>query len=142
MRRAEDVALLPGAGAAVRRLNDAGVPVFVVTNQRGVALGHITLQDVEAVNERVSQLLAQEGAHVDSYYVFLTPKGCVAVAKPRPGLLLQAAREHPEIDLSQSAMIGNAMSDVAAGRAAGTATILLDPRCPPSRRARAMSPRT
>jgi D-glycero-D-manno-heptose 1,7-bisphosphate phosphatase len=47
--------------------------------------------------------------------------------KPRPGLLLQAAREHPEIDLSRSTMIGNQMSDVVAGQAVGTTTILLDP---------------
>jgi D-glycero-D-manno-heptose 1,7-bisphosphate phosphatase len=68
VNKPEDFNLLPGAAAAVARLNRAGIPVVVVTNQGGIALGYLTEDDLAAIHERMAKLLATEGAHVDALY--------------------------------------------------------------------------
>ena len=132
----DHVRLLPGAARAIRRLNEAGVPVFVVSNQSGVARGMFTEQDLRRVHEQVERLLAQEGARLDDAYYcpYLDGEGAAVEAyrrasdlrKPEPGMLIRAAREHA-VDLSRSWMIGDAGSDVEAGRRAGCRTVLVDP---------------
>ena len=132
IRRVEDVRLLPKAAQAVKRLNEADWLVIVVSNQSGVARGLLTERDVAATNQRMTELLAAEGAKVDGvYYCPHLPEGSVPnyarvcdCRKPRPGLLLEAAREH-DIDLAHSVMIGDAPRDAEAGIAAGTHAILL-----------------
>jgi D-glycero-D-manno-heptose 1,7-bisphosphate phosphatase len=119
-----EVRLLPGAAAAVRRLNEAGIPVLVVTNQRGIALGRMTEADLAAVHRRLAELLAAEGARVDAWYHCPHDRGECDCRKPEPGMLLRAAREHG-VDLERSVMIGDAESDVEAGRRAGARTVLL-----------------
>ena len=109
----QQVALIPGAAQAIRRANDAGVHVIVVTNQSGIARGLLTTQDYEAVHRRMVELLANEGAHIDDAYFcphhpeFSGPCEC-----RKPGTLLfeQAAARHG-IDLSQSAFIGDHWRD-------------------------------
>ncbi len=115
--------LLPGAAYAVRRLNLAGVLVVIVTNQRGVATGSMTIDDVNAVNGRLVDLLAASGAHVDAVYVCPHGEGDCGCRKPLPGLLHLAASDHPTIELSRSVLIGDSESDIGAGVAAGVATI-------------------
>src|SRR3954453_10440930 len=95
--RAGELALLRGAAAAVRRLNEAGAWVGVVTNQRGVALGLMSEADVDGVHARLRELLAAEGAHVDGIWTCPHAEGACDCRKPQPGILLQAQREHPEI---------------------------------------------
>ncbi len=118
------VELLPGAGEAIGRLNAAGVPVVVVTNQRGVALGHMTEADLSAVHRRLDELLAREGARVDRYEHCPHEKDSCACRKPRTLMLERAARSLA-VDPADGAMIGDAASDVAAGRAVGATTIRL-----------------
>jgi D-glycero-D-manno-heptose 1,7-bisphosphate phosphatase len=128
----EQVRLIPGAADAVRRLNDAGMLVVVVTNQAGVARGYFPESRVAEVHAHLSALLAECGAKIDAY--FYCPHhptegiGAYRVAcecrKPRPGLLLTAARELG-IDLSRSWMIGDKLCDVSAGEAAGCRTLLV-----------------
>lgn len=130
VRRAGDLQLLPGAGTAVRRLNEAGVRVLVVTNQRGVARGLMTEPDLDLVHARLEGLLRGYGAHLDGVYTCLHAESTCACRKPLPGLLLRAARER-DLDLSQAVMVGDADSDVAAGQAAGVATIRLADRTDP-----------
>jgi len=128
----EQVQLLPGAARAVRMLREAGFRIVVVTNQSGVARGLLTELDLAAVNDRLRELLADEGAHIDAlYYCPYHPEGTVAAyrrestwRKPNPGMLLQAA-EDLCIDLSRSWMVGDSVRDVVAGRRAGCRTILL-----------------
>ena len=128
---AEQVRLLPGAADAVRRLNEAGVLVVVVTNQAGVARGYFPESRVAEVHERLSTLLA-EHVRIDAYFhcphhptegvgVYRVECEC---RKPKPGLLLAAAREL-DIDLARSWMIGDKPSDAEAGAAAGCRTILV-----------------
>jgi len=117
--------LLPGAAAAVGRLNDAGVFVVLVTNQRGIARGLLT-PDVHAqVMSRLAESLAAGGARLDAAYVCPHEEGRCDCRKPAPGLLLRAAREHARIDLARAVTVGDSESDVLAGAAAGTATIRL-----------------
>lgn len=120
-----DLVLLPGAADAVRRLNQAGVFVVLVTNQRGIARGLVSLDAYTGVMERLTRELAAAGAHLDAVYMCPHEKDTCDCRKPAPGLLLRAARAHPGIDLSDAVTVGDAESDIAAGQAAGTRTIRL-----------------
>ena len=119
----DDVKLLPDAGQAVRRLNEAGLMVVLVSNQRGVARGLLSMDDVTTVNTQLVTLLGAVSARIDAIYVCPHDKEMCACRKPLPGLIHLAAKNHPTIELSKSIMIGDSESDVAAGIAAGTATI-------------------
>jgi len=121
----DELVLLPGAATAIRRLNEAGIPVAVVTNQRGIALGRMTKADLEAVHARLDRVLAAEGARVDA--IFHCPHEKDACGCRKPGtVMLEWAREHLGLaSLSGTVMIGDALSDVQAGRAVGARTVLL-----------------
>lgn len=126
------VRLIPGAADAVRKLNDAGALVIVVTNQSGVARGYFPEANVALVHERLSVLLAECGARIDAFYYcphhategVKTYRVACECRKPKPGMLLTASREH-SIDLTQSWMIGDKPCDAEAGAAAGCRTILV-----------------
>ena len=128
----EDFQLLPGAAAAIRRLNEAGLPVVVVTNQGSVALEYLTLDELGRIHDAMDTLLAAEGAHVDAVYAALTyPSGTIPeltreshYRKPSPGMLEQA-RDDLGIDLARSTMVGDATTDILAGQRAGCRTILV-----------------
>jgi histidinol-phosphate phosphatase family protein len=84
----DQVRLIPGAAAAVKKINDAGVPAIVVTNQSGIARGIFTVADYEAVRMHFESLLAAHGAHIDaSYYCPHHPAspGFATVESRRPG---------------------------------------------------------
>jgi D-glycero-D-manno-heptose 1,7-bisphosphate phosphatase len=121
----DQVEILDGAAGAIRRLNEAGIWVGIVTNQRGVALGRMTSADLDVVHERLFSRLASAEAHVDAVYVCPHEQGTCACRKPLPGLLLQAQQDVGDIDFSQAAIIGDSLSDIQAGRAVGTRTVLL-----------------
>lgn len=123
--RPEDLELLPGAAEAVRMLNDAGIKVAVVTNQRCVALGLVDDAGMRAIHDRLqSQLRRQAGAHVDAIRVCPHADGECTCRKPLPGMLEEMA-EAFGIDAAHSVMIGDATTDVEAGRAFGARTIQL-----------------
>jgi D-glycero-D-manno-heptose 1,7-bisphosphate phosphatase len=122
-------------GRALRRLNQAGTPVFVVTNQRGVARGRMTLDDVAMVNDVLQRRLRRFGAHVDAFYVCPHEVGACSCRKPSPGLLLQAERDHPGLRLDRAVMVGDSESDVGAGLAVGAYAIRLGPPGTPTRAA-------
>lgn len=122
----DELALIPGAAQAVAKLNTLGIPVVVVTNQSGIGRGYYGFEEFDIVMVRMTELLAEEGAHLDAVYV--SPhheKGQGAFAhpdhperKPNAGMLDRAAREHG-LDLLNSWMIGDKESDLEAGRRAG-----------------------
>jgi D-glycero-D-manno-heptose 1,7-bisphosphate phosphatase len=123
--RPEDVVVLPGAAQAVRELNDAGVHVAVVTNQRCLSLGLLDEPGLQAVNAAVADALARAGAHVDAWYhcPHGLDDGCPC-RKPLPGMLLDALRD-AGAQPSEAVMVGDSASDVEAGRAAGVRTVRL-----------------
>lgn len=132
------VVLIQGAASAVASFRGLGFKVVVVTNQGGVARGKYTEADVEAVHERINELVRHTTrAWIDRfYYCPFHPDAVLAPyrrehpwRKPQPGMLLQASRDL-DIDLAHSWMIGDQPRDVAAGLAAGCRTILLDPSAP------------
>lgn len=122
-----DLVLLPGAADAVRRLNQAGAFVVLVTNQRGIARGVVSPDAHTRIMDRLTEELASAGARIDAAYVCPHEASC-GCRKPAPGLLLRAARAHPRIDLSDAVIVGDAESDIATGLAAGTRTIRLTAR--------------
>jgi D-glycero-D-manno-heptose 1,7-bisphosphate phosphatase len=131
-QRVEELALLPGVGEAVRRINELGLLAIVVTNQPGVAKGKCSLSALGAINERLERELALAGAHLDGIYQCLHHPEALReeyrvvceCRKPKAGLLVRAAREHG-VGLNESFMIGDGLTDVLAGRAAGCRTVLL-----------------
>jgi D-glycero-D-manno-heptose 1,7-bisphosphate phosphatase len=124
--------LLPQVGEAIALINAMGMKAVVVSNQPGIARNNFPEKTLEEIDRRMTQDLAARGAHVDAiYYCRHHPEGTnreYAVdcdcRKPRPGLLLQAAREM-DIDLSASYMVGDGLTDMQAGRNAGCKTILV-----------------
>ena len=114
---------LPGVAEAIALLNRAGFRVIVVSNQRCVAKGILTIGELDSIHQRMCRELAAMGAQLDGIYYCpheeQPPCGC---RKPEPGMLFAAAHEH-EVDLSSSWMIGDSEKDVEAGRSAGCRTM-------------------
>jgi D-glycero-D-manno-heptose 1,7-bisphosphate phosphatase len=126
------VRVLPRTAAAVARLNAAGIPALMATNQAGIARGYFSAETLAEINAEVVRQLAAEGARLDGLYVcthhptaggppYRQLCGC---RKPKPGLLHRAAEELG-LDLSRSVMVGDKPSDVEAGQAAGGASVLV-----------------
>jgi D-glycero-D-manno-heptose 1,7-bisphosphate phosphatase len=127
LARPDQVRLLPGAGDAIRRLNDARVPVIVVTNQSGIARGLFTTEAYERVHKRLVELLARDGAHIDAAY--MCPHhpdftGDCECRKPGTLLFRLAAAEH-DLDLARSVFIGDRWRDVEPARAFAGRGILI-----------------
>jgi D,D-heptose 1,7-bisphosphate phosphatase len=119
---------IAGAPAAIKRLNESGYFVFVVTNQAGVARGFYTEAGVHAFHAWLQQELRGAGAHIDAFYYcphhpeFGSPCSC---RKPEPGMLLKARAEWP-VKWPQSFLIGDKDSDLASARNAGIEGYLFD----------------
>jgi D,D-heptose 1,7-bisphosphate phosphatase len=120
---------LEGSDRAIKRLNDLGYYVFIVTNQAGVARGLYQTADIERLHAYINKTLMERGAHIDAfYYCPHHPdfgdgeyrQNC-ACRKPNPGMMLQAMNEWP-VDLSRSFMIGDKDTDMQAAEAAGIPT--------------------
>jgi len=124
--------LLPGVASAIRQLNERNIPVVVVTNQSGLARGYFPPELLLAVHEKMTTLLVEQGAHVDGIYV--CPHHPEAkkeeyrlnceCRKPKPGLLLQAAREMG-LDLAGSFVVGDRWSDLKTAAACGAVPLLV-----------------
>lgn len=108
--------IFPFAAAAIRRLNEAGLPVVVVTNQSGVGRGYFPESLVHSVNELMKKDLAATGARIDAvYYCPHTSADRCDCRKPMPGLLQLAAREH-SLDLPRSFFVGDRYGDIELAR--------------------------
>ena len=117
--------LIPTVAEGIRRLNEAGMPVIVVTNQSGIARGRFNEKRLGEIHDRLRQLLAEKGARIDD--IFFCPHmpdaGC-RCRKPAPGMLLDAAEKHG-IDLNESFVIGDRMMDVELAHGVGAKAVLV-----------------
>ncbi len=110
IRRWEEFRLLPEAVSWIRLFKAAGYLVIVLTNQRGIALGLYTHDDLHALHEKMLAELAAHGAVLDDIFYCPHEEGACACRKPRPGLVLEAQRKW-DIDLSASLLIGDSDRD-------------------------------
>jgi D-glycero-D-manno-heptose 1,7-bisphosphate phosphatase len=115
----------PFAATAIRRLNEAGLPVIVVTNQSGVARGFFPESLIGRMHEKMVEELAAGGAHVDGMYYcpHIRDDQC-SCRKPLPGMLEQAAREH-NLEISGSVLVSDRYNDIQMGHENGCRTILV-----------------
>ena len=128
----EQLKLMPGASLAIKKLHSAGYQVVIISNQPGIAKGHLSQATFDKIREKMHAELAKDGATVDDeYYCFHHPEAIIPrfrtscdCRKPKPGMLLKAAHEMG-IDLSLSWFIGDNLSDIKAGKNAGCRTILI-----------------
>lgn len=135
LRNTDDFELLPGVAEAIRLINASGYLAVVATNQPVIARGEVSLNDLEAIHNKMETELGREGAYLDAIY--FCPhhphkgyKGEIPelkidcdCRKPKPGMLFKAA-EDLNIDLAQSYMIGDSDNDVQAGLNAGCRGII------------------
>lgn len=132
IRELEKLELIPGAARVIRAMNEAQVPVILITNQSGPARGYYPESWITTLHDRLTTLLAEQGARLDAiYYCPHLPDGTVPelsyrcdCRKPEPGMLLKAADEH-DLDLERSFMIGDKATDVDVGKRVRANTILL-----------------
>ncbi len=120
-----DVAFIPQALPALAKIRSSPYKVVIVTNQSAVGRGLVSLEQVQGINTRIIDEIEHAGGRVDG--VFICPHAPAEhcnCRKPLPGLLLQAA-EALGLDLSRSILIGDALSDIQAGQAAGIPQIAL-----------------
>ena len=129
--RPEDVTLADGAAEAIRALRDAGFLLIAVSNQPAAAKGTTTLDDLNAVHERVVELLGD--ARIDDWrYCFHHPEGVVPeltaacdCRKPAPGMILEGAGDNGA-DLAESWLVGDSDVDIEAAERAGIRAILVE----------------
>jgi histidinol-phosphate phosphatase family protein len=124
--------LKPGVAEAINKIHRYGLLAIVISNQPDVGLGFMTLKNFTAIREKMNAELKQAGAFLDyEYYCMHHPEAVLPqykescnCHKPKPGLLLSAAKEH-DIDLAASWFVGDNLTDVEAGQSAGCHTVLL-----------------
>jgi D-glycero-D-manno-heptose 1,7-bisphosphate phosphatase len=117
--------MFPFAAKAIRRLNQAKLPVIVITNQSGIGRGYFPESLVGAVHELMTTELTKEGAHVDALYYCPHKGGDACLCrKPKPGMPERAAREHG-LDLQRSFVVGDRYGDIALARTVKARAVLV-----------------
>src|SRR6185295_2714086 len=115
LHKVEEVVIFPGVGLALKRLQDAGFLLFIVTNQSGVGRGYFTMADVEKVHAHLLKELARDGVRIEKTYIAPeAPDRPSRGRKPSPQFLFDA-RDEFGIDLSQSYLIGDKLIDLECG---------------------------
>jgi D-glycero-D-manno-heptose 1,7-bisphosphate phosphatase len=125
LRKPEEVVIFPGAAKALKKLQDAGFKLFLVTNQSGVGRGYFTMEDVEKVHAHLTSELGREGVNFEKIYVAPEhPDQPSRGRKPSPQFLFDAQDEFG-VDLSESYMIGDKLIDLECGWNAGVKKSIL-----------------
>lgn len=129
--RVEDIRYPAGAVESIRSMNEAGLPVVMVTNQAGVGRGYYSWAEFETVQESITERLAEGGAWLDGVWACAYHDDGVegfraenhSHRKPNPGMLLDAA-QRMGLNLRESWMVGDKASDIEAGLSAGAGTAI------------------
>jgi D-glycero-D-manno-heptose 1,7-bisphosphate phosphatase len=117
--------MFPFVAEAIRRFNEARLPVIVITNQSGVGRGYFAESFVKTIHDLMSEQLAMKGAHIDGFfYCPHTPQDACDCRKPKPGMLERAAREH-SLDLKRSIVVGDRYIDVELAHQIGAPGVLV-----------------
>ncbi len=136
LRKIDEFELLPGVAEAIRKINNSGYLAIVVTNQPVIARGEVSYEQLDEIHNKMETLLGAEGTYLDGLYFcphhpdkgfdgeISELKYDCECRKPKPGMLLKAARDF-NIDLSSSWMIGDGKNDILAGKNAGCKTVLI-----------------
>lgn len=131
-RSVADLEMRSGVAAAIKRANERGWLVFLVTNQPSFAKGKCTRESLEQVHARVLELLKRDGATITEAFVcFHHPEsivpgyGACECRKPSPFFIRRAAAKY-DVDLSRSWMVGDQATDIETGRAGGCKTALVE----------------
>lgn len=120
-----ELEILPGAARAVGLLCGLGLPVFIISNQQGVAKNVMTEGDLNAIDAALRDALGREaGTIAQSYYCVHLASANSEHRKPRPGMILEAARDH-NLDLARSFFVGDTDTDAQAARAGGVGHFIL-----------------
>lgn len=122
----KDFILLRDVPKAIKKLNDKGYKVVVVTNQRCIFLNLLTEDGLKKIHEKLSIELANHGAHID--YIFHCPHDLDSCdcRKPKIGMFNSAENEIGKIDKKNSFMVGDNPNDVLAGKAFGVRTVFIE----------------
>ncbi|MBA2685167.1 MAG: HAD family hydrolase [Gemmatimonadaceae bacterium] len=123
----DNVRLIPGAAAAIARINAVGMPIIVVSNQSGIGRGLFSVDEYESVRAKIDELLAAGGASVlTTYYCPHSPESAPACdcRKPGPAMYLQAAEAHG-LDLAKSWYVGDRLRDIQPAKLFGGHGILV-----------------
>jgi D-glycero-D-manno-heptose 1,7-bisphosphate phosphatase len=121
---ADDLTVFPFAGSAISIFNELGYKCYVITNQSGIAKGHFGLSALCEIHMKMSREIKAVGGKIERFYTcpHNPDDPMCECRKPKPGNILTCAKEN-DIDLSKSFMVGDAPSDIEAGRAAGCHTV-------------------
>lgn len=125
LHKVEEVEIFPGAIAALKRLQDAGFLLFIISNQSGVGRGYFTMADVEKVSEHIAAECARAGVRFEKIYIAPEhPDSPSRGRKPSPQFVLDA-RDEFDLDLSRSYIVGDKLIDLECGWNAGLKKSLL-----------------
>jgi len=125
LSRPEDVEIFPATPAGLKRLCDAGFKLFIISNQSGIGRGYFTLADVERVNQHLRRELARRGIHFEKIYLAPEkPDEPSHGRKPSPQFLFDA-RDEFGLNLADSFVIGDKLSDLECGWNAGVKKSIL-----------------
>ncbi len=116
----DEFEFLPGVVLSLEKLRKAGWQIVIVTNQPDITRGTLSMETLRAIHDKMSAIFRFDGIYVCSH----DDKDRCDCRKPKPGLILQAAREH-QIDPADSFMVGDRAKDIEAGRSAGCTTVLV-----------------
>lgn len=117
-----EVEFIPGSLEAVVNAASVGWPIMIITNQSAIGRGLLSLEVAKSINQLVIRRIEANGGRIDGLYMCPHhPKDGCSCRKPEPGLIQQAAEDF-SLDLEQSILIGDAFTDIEAGRRAGVGT--------------------
>lgn len=121
----EDFVIIKGVCESVKRLNDKGFLIIVVTNQSGISRDYFTHEDLSRIHHKMKEEFLSFGAKIDDiFYCPCHPNNGCDCRKPNIGLF-KSAEERYDIDKSRSYMIGDSLIDIEAGRKYGVKSILI-----------------